>query len=483
MNINFYHPSVQSLKKYPVSWRAATTCFGYDDDDNIICGPTGALIPSRPISLYVKSEESPNSAIAGLNVKIGNVYSTKQDSVTYSYTTGIEVDFSRTIYQGNNPICQTIPFLEKIQSSLDFPVDFASLVSCLPSELNPNSPETFRSLVNFPGDYPSMRIFYSKLSNLLFNDTCIPIPKSPPEIEKCYNKEEGYPLGSEKIQGNEDKNCNCAETGIRIKTTIINKPPRTANDIADLFDQSGPRSIYFGGIDLLKLWLLRQGAGNWAELTQKTDTELKELITDKGGNPDIIGGSGSSHVLTLINATRLPSGAVKLTLRNSWGPGPDQEFDIEWFSNDDLMIYDNNTFITGLLYITVEKCNLEKNKICDDEQSEIIAKCKNLGYDSANLNNKPECPCECDQTVNNRGITIQKIYDKYKGKCRCPKAARIMCGPNYNSKTETVTEDCDCVCKDGSDVYPCSGYDEGYATLLINKTLLNIVSVNNIKLV
>jgi hypothetical protein len=476
----FYHPSIQSLKEYPLRSKVATTCFDFDDDNNPICGPTGLVIPSRPINLYVKSEESPNSAVAGLDIKIGNVYSLKSDTIQYTYTSQLG-DFSRPIFQGKNPNCQMVPFLEKIQSSVNFPVDFASLVACLSNETNPNAPKDLKDLISRLGDDPETKSFYNKTTNLLFNDSCIPIPESPPEIEKCQDGT--ATLSSKNIQDYQKERCKCSETGIRIRTSFIPKTwffPVGGKDLYDHFTKYGPRPISLSGKDLKKLWIMYQSAENWKDLSQKTEKELDQMFTDRGVSPDDVAGPNGAHMVTLVNVEKLTPPKVILTIRNSWGPGNSQEFDIPWESSDDLDInksFNHRTSLTRTV-LTIETCSIEKGSSCEDEESELETKCKNLGYDSVNLNKKPECPCECGQIVNNRGITIQKIYDKIQGKCRCPEEPRIICGPKYNAQTEQI-KDCDCVCKNPDSEFPCSGYKSTYTQL---KSNFNIVQLSSIKL-
>jgi hypothetical protein len=275
------------------------------------------------------------------------------------------------------------------------------------------------------------------------------------------------------------------------------------------------------GNDYIKMEIVnntksQDGGALWDSLSSLNDQELKDkliesIIRQNGLSPEdakekayLIAGSG--HAITLIDSKGPDdNGAYKLTLRNSWKDTKDIE--ITWKDSSDLSIDKTimpdwaeknmskewrdrlsettrqaRKYLYNNIVYKVQPCD-PNIKIIPREDCKK-QNCKDLGYDSYNPQaSDSECPCKCIEGTNNINRLIQREYCTSCTKCECPKDPLVICGPDYDSKTQKVDK-CDCECIDSKRTYPCSGSNgQSLRSIESLRSVYNIVTIQDITVI
>jgi hypothetical protein len=499
--VNFAHPSVDGLKDKPlvITPHRRDTYSPYN---------SGMMSFSKNIFYdlaFPRSSIAPNSARLNKDIKLGNIecIDLDEDEDTYTFKSLAESPIPLPEFdQQGSDVCQLISCLTAVQQHVHFPIDWGQFFKCIPTFWSSHdifqNPKLYDEqkvvLTDLLNDYgvntPGFKE-HLKLINALFSEQCLPISPAMPGITNCADGK--YPIshyhGTAKSDDGCTESCNPDTIGIRILPKLVKNEITisTAKQLHQLRKKYGPRPIPLAGKDLIKLEIITKaidlgvttdGGAMWDRLSKLNDKDLKDELMQLilRANPNLpidkaeemiqqIAMSG--HAITLIDSNGPDAnGAYKLTLRNSWQGSKD--INITWNGPADLAI-DEPRFPNWFRHSNIEKLKktnraeykylyhsiVYKVEACQPnikiKSSEDCKKqnCKDLGYDSDDPQAKDtDCPCKCSEGTNNIGRLIQRTYCKNCTKCECPTDPLIICGPNYDPKTQKVNN-CDCEC-----IYP-----------------------------
>lgn len=502
MHHTYYHPSLQRFKA-PKPY-VSINAFGVANVYNVSF--------FKP-----KYNLAPNGSVATKDIKINNFQQAANDTLSMSYTGSLRSldlsnSFMTAISQGNNAACSLMPLLHQIQNQLDFPLDFNRFLECIPTVIPKDLPDlaknAYQNIIKeffndpdlsdpFWKDPDDGQFWYLKGLNLTFGGSCIPVSERLP-VEKC---DSGYVIAG-KVEDNKCDN-KCSTKGIRIEVFDTGKYPDSLEDYKDILEKYGPQSIYINGDNMVRMWLVAQSGSNlsWSDVAHLDTNELKEMLGENFYNTV----SNLTHLITLVRSSGPDAnGEYSFTFYNSWSDGVPNEFTIKWKSEEDFKIPDldepTQQYIRmrSRLQLKVIPCEISSRPIMTspEQQEECKEKsCTQLGYDRASSDPESECPCECDTIINNRGITIKKLYSKSRStdsntgqitvtweyKCSCEDySPEELAGGSFDPEQEYV-DGCDIKCKNPKSKLPCSGYETGDISPKLQSTF-NISSVRSLKL-
>lgn len=458
--------------------------------------PNGSVSTNVEYKLFVRDKTAHNSAVAGKDVKINNVskYVLKKsttDNIQAQTIKSYTIPNLPIIIQGDNPNCQILPFLQQIQSQLDFPIDFGAFLACLPFNhnmltLDPsmnipedwyNIPDSFLDPMTF--GYVEEYADYVRLTALLFSDDCRPVPQGGVH-QGCKNQErltdidkmdsdcatsfkskgDGYALGADP----------CADK-YKFELQFPENPVTTNKQIVELLDQNIPVALPFGedaGKALAIYWLMRQkhftfggkeptieDILNYPDFVLDSIAAQFELLYPELNFLDKISGN-MMHAATIIGYNGPDSeGCYEFIVRNSWSIPELNTIPIK--SCNDQLITDLLTDkVAGVPYqlkdpyFQLMGAKLIATKCEDGISCSKDEECQGFGFDKENpgvLDRYPtvqECPCECKEVdaTNNLDLNVNKSYSEELGRCVCQSDDETMyCPEGFSVDPET----CDCV--------------------------------------
>lgn len=394
-----YHPSVKR----------------FTDASNIILSQFGMLESNQPINFFVRDKSSQNGSV-----------SSKDVSINGSYTVGSFKDIkinTKTLYNNFpilfqvDPICQIIPFLHTIQSQLNFPMDYQSLMNCLSSNYNISGLFFVNIMETF------VKSSYLKLFDLLFSGRCFSIKEDP-----CRSNTDSKIISIE----NSKKDCdNPCSTKIKIKA--IKEPEiYTAQDLCERINTLGPKLLGSYGLTSMKLEVLNQIDNlTWNDVKNMSFSQLNDYIS--GQWTQLFAATG--HSLTIIGCEN-----GEFQIKNSFGVANEiisVTFDdiVKYFILNFSGIRGVATTFVGInlnYYPVVELCSqrgrldpIPELRPCREEI------CKDKGYDGVKSGDGifDECYCVCDEVTTpmdapssclNKGQKVQKVVNDESSGCDCP---------------------------------------------------------------
>lgn len=423
--------------------------------------------------IYFREKTAQNSVVAGTDVMVNNFFFARMNTQSDS---GIQTvsDLPNT-NQGPQGICFMMPFLNMIQSQLDFPMDYNKFLECLSPSGNGSSresdeydnldPELKNSAnraceadIRWNETHPNSTTnrdcdYHKKFATLLYSKKCFPVYESLSRDPLCGDED-----SEETVKNPINKECSrCPKEHIKIQF-ISHDRAAYYKDLCETISTYGPQYLALEDNLYLKIYLMHLHNDTFDRFDAMSREELIELIPEDK-RESVIEDSEIGHAVTITNCEGPDeNNNYTFTIRNSWGTSSTtNNFQItrkevtgptESEEAMDLLLGVIDIvggFESHKTSIKITKCT-DIIESPNDTNCNQDSRCKELGYDKAKnpIENNEDCPCECETVVNNLNMSITKQFkNELTGiyKCECP---FDMCPPEYSPNPFALTTTCDC---------------------------------------